>query len=131
MPTAETAYVSLETDPLVRHRRRRRLVRIIVPIAFVVVILLAVLLIATYSYRSNRKAALALSNDLLKTLDQRISTEVDAYLSPAVRMVELVASFVERGEFKVGEKSELEHLAIETLRAYPQLAMFNIADSRK
>lgn len=101
-----------------------------VPISFVIVILAAVLLIAYYSYHSNRKAALSLSNDLLNTLDQRISTEVEAYLSPAVHMVELVASFVRRGTFKVSEKSEIEHLAIEILQAYPQLAMFNIADSR-
>lgn len=129
MPTAETTYVSLETDRLRHHRRRSRLVLIIVPISFVAVILAAVLLIAYYSYHSNRKAALALSNDLLNTLDQRISTEVETYLSPAVQMVELVASFVSRGTFKVNEKSEIEHLAIEVLQAYPQLAMFNIADS--
>ncbi len=129
MPTAETTYISLETDHLGHHLRRRRLVRIMVPISFVAVILAAVLLIAYYSYHSNRKAAFALSNDLLNALDQSISTEVEAYLSPAVHMVELVASFVRRGTFKVSEKSEIEHLAIEVLQAYPQLAMFNIADS--
>jgi class 3 adenylate cyclase len=129
MSTAETTYISLETDHLMQHQSRRRLVRITVPIAFVAVILSAVLLIAYYSYHNNRKATLVLSNDLLKTLDQRISTEVEAYLSPAVHMVELVASFVKRGTFDVHEKSELEHLAMEVLHAYPQLAMFNIADS--
>jgi adenylate cyclase len=129
MPTAETNYISLETDHFGHLQRRSRLVRIMVPISFVTVILAAVLLIAYYSYHSNRKAALSLSNDLLNTLDQRISTEVEAYLSPAVHMVELVASFVRRGTFKVSEKSEIEHLAIEVLQAYPQLAMFNIADS--
>lgn len=130
MSTAEPAYIPLEADRLGRHRRRRCLVRITVPIAFVAVILSAVLLIAYYSYHNNRKATLVLSNDLLKTLDQRISTEVEAYLSPAVHMVELVASFVKRGTFDVHEKSELEHLAMEVLYAYPQLAMFNIADSQ-
>jgi adenylate cyclase len=129
MPTDETTYISLETDHLGPRQRRSHLVRIIVPISFVAVILAAVLLIAYYSYHSNRKAALALSNDLLNTLDQSISTEVETYLSPAVHMVELVASFVRRGTFKVSEKSEIEHLAIEVLQAYPQLAMFNIADS--
>jgi len=130
MKADDTMYVPLEPDNVRKIRKRHRIIRVIIPISFVVVIIAALLTIAYQSYYANRKAALVLSNDLLKALEQRISIEVQAYLKPAVNMVELVANLVGSQAFQATRKSEIEPLAMEVLQTYPQLAMFNIADLR-
>ena len=84
MKADDTMYVPLEPDNVRKIRKRHRIIRVIIPISFVVVIIAALLTIAYQSYYANRKAALVLSNDLLKALEQRISIEVQAYLKPAV-----------------------------------------------
>jgi len=85
--------------------------------------------LAYYSYNAHREAALELTEDLLIAIDKRIATEVEAYLSPASRLVELVADLGARETFAVNEQSALEPLARQVLQTYEQLAMFNIADT--
>ena len=130
MPIDETLYVSPEPDQVRRHRRQRNLLRSTVPVAFVVLILTAVLSIAYFSYRINKKAALMLSNDLLDTLNRRICEEVESYLSPAVHMVEIVGDFMKDDNFLVERTQEIDSLAMGIIRAYPQLANFPVADRR-
>ena len=69
-----------------REQLKRRLLRIVVPIAFVALMMGSILGIALYSYTSNRRDALALSEDLLQSLDRRIATEVRTFLSPAAEV---------------------------------------------
>jgi len=111
-----------------RRRHRRRMQRIGVPTAFVVVIMAAVLLITWRNYVSNREAALALSADVLNHLDRRIATEVRTYMQPARDMVTLTANLSPVVDGQVTRREATEPLAIDVLRSHEQLAMFNIAD---
>ena len=86
--------------------------------------------IAIYTYHNNRKDALALSDDLLKTLDRRIAAEVQNYLSPASDMVKLAANIVKDPSFGITSRYQIEPLAIQILKNYPQLTIFSIADVR-
>ena len=73
--------VDINVDPLEEVRRRRRaLIRIGIPLGGVALMIATILFIAFYSYRANRDGALALSNDLLATLQQRIAMETSDYL---------------------------------------------------
>lgn len=113
-----------------QQRNRSRFARIIVPCLVVAVMIAAMFGIAMYQYYENRHAALALSNDLLDAMDGRIATEVETYLEPAARMVELAADLGAKEAFAVNQESQIEPLAIEILRSHQQLAMFNIADTQ-
>ena len=71
-----TAVIDIDTDPFAaRADRRRALLRIGVPVLGVVLMIATILVIAFHSYRANRDGALALSNDLLGALEQRIAAE--------------------------------------------------------
>ena len=111
-----------------RQRLRRRFVRVVIPLGCLVLMIASIASIAIYSYHNNRKDALALSNDLLKTLDRRIAAEVQNYLSPAAEMVTLAASIVKDPSFDITSRYQLEPLAIQILKNYPQLTIFSIAD---
>jgi hypothetical protein len=58
-----------------RKSLRGHFFRVAGPIGFVVVMLAALLAITAYSYYSNRRDALALSNDLLGAIERRIAGE--------------------------------------------------------
>ena len=84
---AEAQVVDIASDPLdQRHRLRRRLLRIGLPIAGVLLVIAAILAIAVHSYHANRRGALALSDDLLEALDGRVAQQVGAWLDPAARV---------------------------------------------
>ena len=51
--------------------------------------LVAMAAIAYYSYHNNRRDALALSDEVLAALEQRIATQVKTFLEPAARLVAL------------------------------------------
>jgi hypothetical protein len=94
-----TDLIDLELDTQRRRRLRRRLQRIVIPVACVIVMLGAILAIATLSYHRNRRDALALSDDLLRLLHHRIATEVKDYLTPAADMARLVAGVLQNQAF--------------------------------
>ena len=76
-----------------RKLRRRRISRVLVPICFVIVIIAALLSITVYSYYSNLKDSLALSNDLVRAIELRIAKELEIFLAPiedALRLSEVV-----------------------------------------
>jgi len=111
-----------------RRQRRRRFLRVAGPIAIVLVMITALASIGAYLYRANRDDARALSGDLLEALDQRIATEVRAYLQPASTMIELVRDVVERDLVTEQSLVLAEPVALSILRNYPQLANFLFAD---
>jgi hypothetical protein len=84
--------------------------------------------ILIYSYRNNREEALVLTDDLLKTLDRQIAAEVQSYLSPASDMANLAANIVKDPSFGITSHSQIEALAIQILKNYPQLTIFSIAE---
>ena len=90
--------VDTNVDPLGQARRRHRaLLRIGIPLGGVALMIATILFIAFYSYRANRDGALALSNDLLATLEQRIGIEVSDYLEPAARAVRILRDTLRDG----------------------------------
>jgi len=108
----------------------RRLLRVVIPLGCVLFMVATILSIAAYGYYVNRRDTLILSEDLLKALDQRIATQVHDYLVPASEMVGLAAEIVEDPAFGIDNRSEVEALAIQILRTYPQLTAFSIAGTK-
>jgi len=92
--------VDINVDPLdVARRRRRLLLRIGIPVGGVALMVATILLIAFYSYRANSDGVLALSNDLLATLEQRIGIEISGYLAPPARAVRILRDTLHGREF--------------------------------
>ena len=125
---ASNPVVDIGVDPLDERRRRRRaLLRIGIPLGGVALMIATILFIAFYADRANRAGALALSNDLLVTLEQRIGNEVSAYLEPAARVVRILRDTLHDGA--LGDRLPLvETLSTSLLRQIPQIANLNFAD---
>ena len=123
--------VDINLDTKTRRRRlKRRLLRVIIPVGCVLFMVATILSISAYGYYVNRRDTLALSDDLLKSLDRRIATQVHEYLIPASEMVKLAADIVEDPSYGIDNRSDVEALAIPILRAYPQLATFLVANTK-
>ena len=120
--------VDINVDPLEEVRRRRRaLIRIGIPLGGVALMIATILFIAFYSYRANRDGALALSNDLLATLQQRIAMETSDYLEPAARAVRILRDGLHDGAF--GDRLPLvERFSAGLLREFRQIANLSFAD---
>src|ERR1044072_4691414 len=102
----------------VRRRRRRALLRIGV----------AIIGIALYTHEANRRGVLALSDDLLNTLDAQISQRVAAFLDPCERVLRIlrdVATKTPPAERLV----TAERFAGSVLYELPQMAAFYSGDS--
>ena len=78
--------IDISLDPVAERRRRRRAwLRVGLPLAGVALMIATILAIAYSTVRANRQGALALSQNLLDTLEDRIALEVSAYLdAPAM-----------------------------------------------
>jgi len=118
------------STPEAEDRPGRRLWRVLVPLGFLVLIVLSILFIASFSYRSNRAAVLGLSDDLLIAIEQRIATEVRAYLKPAATNAELAARLGAADALQMEPGSRFDDFALEVLRQHPQLAMLNAGDEQ-
>jgi hypothetical protein len=100
------------------------------PIGFVVVMLAALLAITAYSYYSNRRDALALSDDLLGAIERRIGGELDAFLTPIEDTVQLTADFIKNTSFDIHKRDFFEPLAFRVLANLPQVSNFLVADTQ-
>jgi adenylate cyclase len=121
--------VDITSDTRTRRQRlRRRLIRVVIPVGCLVLMIASIAFILIYSYHNNREEALILTDDLLKTLDRQIAAEVQSYLSPASDMVKLAANIVKDPSFGITSHSQIEALAIQILKNYPQLTIFSIAE---
>jgi transposase len=70
-----------------RHRRRRKVQRVGLPIGGAMVMIAAILIIAYYSDRANRAGVLDLSHELLTELDGRIAQRISVYVDPVGRVM--------------------------------------------
>lgn len=129
MVTSTQQVVDISIDPLDERRRRRRsLARIGVPVGGVALMVATVLAIAVYSDRANRAGALALSNELLVTLEARIGNEVSGYLDAPGRAVRILRDTLR--DRALGDRLPLaESAAASLLREVPQIANLNFADA--
>lgn len=108
---------------------KRKLLRILVPILCVVVLMAAIWGIALFNYTSNRRDALALSENLLQSLDRRIATEVRTFLEPASDMVKILDSTLRNSSHLENLRVLGEPLAIQMLKNIPQLSLFSFGDT--
>ncbi|MBK8175081.1 MAG: GAF domain-containing protein [Rhodospirillales bacterium] len=122
--------IDLDLDPR-EHRRRfwRRLIRVGIPIGIVFLIVASIVATAFFGYYSNRRDALALSHDVLAALDKRVSQQLQSYLAPAVRVLDLLHSTLPGGVFARGEGQLAENLAIGVLGNASQVALVSFADA--
>ncbi|MDY0885357.1 adenylate/guanylate cyclase domain-containing protein [Dongia soli] len=127
--TAADQLVDITADPLdIKRRRRRAVLRIGVPIAGLILVIAAILGIALYADQANRKGALALSNDVLTTLDGRIRQQVLAFLEPGARALRIIRGMTKDGAFD-DRRPVAESLSVSVLKEVSQIANINFADS--
>ena len=102
--------------------------RVAGPIGFVVVMLAALLAITAFSYYSNRRDALALSDEVLGAIERRIAGELEAFVTPIEDTVLLTADFLENTPFDIHNRDLLEPLAFRVLANLSQVTNFIVAD---
>lgn len=108
-------------------RRRRR--RIVLPLAVVAIMLLALIGIAIHNYWAMRSDALALSEGVIANLQQRIETEVDAYLRPINGIIRLSRDLLEDQLGAGIPEAEVQALGIGMLTHAPQLTALYVGSS--
>ena len=113
-----------------QNRSRRRWLRAIAPVGFVIVILAALLSITAYSYYSNRRDALVLSDDLLHAIERRIARELETFVNPIEDTIQLTEAVLENIPFDVSNRTLLEPLAFKVLANLSQISAFYVADPR-
>src|SRR5215469_9130302 len=123
-----SAVVDIRVDPVAERRRRRhRFLRIGLPIVGVAALIVVILLIALYLSTANRRDVLALSDDLLDTLDSRIAREVSAYLDPAIRITHIGRDMLQNGA--MGDRQDLAiNYSTIVLGVVPQIENMLFAD---
>jgi hypothetical protein len=102
--------------------------RVAGPIGFVFVMLAALLAITAFSYYSNRRDALALSDDVLGAIERRIGGELNAFIMPLEDTVRLTANFLENTAFDIHNRDLLEPLALRVMANLSQVSNFIVAD---
>ena len=102
--------------------------RIGVPLGFVALLIGAILGIALFSYESNRRGASVLSDDLLRSWEKRIGTEVATYLAPAPKMAQFAHQTLAGGRFGSDNVERAGQFGRNVLQTYEQIASFYLAD---
>ncbi|MBI2255150.1 MAG: GAF domain-containing protein [Proteobacteria bacterium] len=124
---ADEEIVDISPSQTSSRQRRQVLIRMGVPILALALVIAAILGIALYSHHANRQGALALSDDLLATLDAQIAQRVSAFLDPCARTLRIMTEIAaktppsERG-------SVAERFAGSVLDEIPQMAAFYFGD---
>lgn len=128
MAAAERVVDISEDAVAVRRRRRRALFRLGVPIFGIVLVILAIIGIALYSHDANRRGVLALSDDLLNTLDAQIAQRVAAFLDPCERAMRILRDIVVSTP-PTERRANAERYALSVMKELPQAAAFYVGDS--
>ena len=91
-------------------------------------LVMTVLIIVGYTYYHNTNSILELSDDLISQVTETVIEKTTNYMEPASTMAKMSARIAAKGALSVTDNEKLESYAIEVLKSYPQLAMFNIGD---
>jgi adenylate cyclase len=128
---AEAEVIDLGADPVAERRAaRRRLRRVIAPIAAAGLLILSVIGLVFTGYETNRRGALALSAEVLRGLEQRIELRTSAWLDASERALKLLHSVFADGPLAGATREDAERLAINLLRTVPSIALVSLADTR-
>lgn len=111
-----------------RGRRRQAALRVILPLAGVALIIGALLAIAVYSFRANRAGALALTEEMLVSLEGRITQEVRVFFRGGERALRLAREVFNAEEVRGDSRTNLRRFGASVLRQLPQVALFMAAD---
>ena len=112
-----------------RQQKRRFWLRILIPVLCVVLMVGAILGIAAYSYTNTRQDALALTDSLILSLEQRISLQVNNYLTPMSNMAEVAAGLIKLEGLQADKREIFESFGKQTLKSYPQSVAFGVGDT--
>lgn len=107
---------------------KSRSIRITIMTVFIGLLLLTAVPIVVYMHYRNTEALLKLADELMLRLSESVIEKTVNYLAPASVMAEMSAQLAEFDSVPLPENRDLEEYAIAVLRAYPQLAMFNMGD---
>ncbi len=125
--SASDQVIDIEIDPLdARRQRRRAWLRVGLPILGVVLMIASILAIAVMADRANRAGVLALSDELLDALENRIAEQVSAYLEPAAGRVKVARDVVQNGG-AADRRRIVQAYAASVLRHNPQIAQLSFA----
>ncbi|HET6160059.1 MAG TPA: cache domain-containing protein [Dongiaceae bacterium] len=102
--------------------------RIGVPVLGVVLVIAAILGIALYSHHVNRQGVLALSDQLLTTLDRQIAERVAGFLEPAGRALQVLRDLALRTP-STERRAVAESFAASAMKQIPQISAFYIGDN--
>lgn len=128
---AEAEVIDLGVDPVAERRAaRRRRRRVIAPIAAAGLLILSVIALVAAGYESNRRGALALSDDVLAGLEKRIELRAEQWLAAAERSLRLLHGVFADGPLAGAGREDAERLAISLLRHVPSIALVSLADTR-
>jgi class 3 adenylate cyclase len=121
--------VDIAEDPLAARRRRRRAAfRLGIPILGVALVIAAIFVIALFNYSANRRGVLALSDDLLDTLDAQIAQRVAAFLDPGERALRILRDMAIDSP-PAERRATTERFAVSVLKELPQIAAFYVGDT--
>ncbi|HTH98387.1 MAG TPA: cache domain-containing protein [Stellaceae bacterium] len=121
--------VDIDVDPLAeRSRRRQTLWRIGLPVGGVGLIIGFLLGITIYADSANRAGVLGLSDTLLRSTQERIALQVEAYLEPASHATLLATSMLGR-DSATTHADEARIFAASVLQETPQVANVLFADN--
>lgn len=101
--------------------RSRFWLRLILPVAAVLVIAGGILAGTYHQYRQNRNDVLALSDDLVTTLQGRVKREVSGYLQPAADAAGLLAALMPSRGWPERGRETLEAVGMEQMRQHDQI----------
>jgi adenylate cyclase len=123
------AVIDIASDPLIERANRRRTARRIgVPVIGVALMIAVIIVIALQANRANRRGALALSDDVLTSLDARIAQQVTTYFGIPVRALAIGETLAGREPAGEPRRTLVEKFSRGTLRQVPQIADFIFAD---
>jgi adenylate cyclase len=128
MATVDRVVDIAEDAVAVRRRRRHALLRLGVPILGIALVIAAIIGIALYSHTANRRGVLALSDNLLDTLDAQITQRVESFLDPCEQVLRIMSDVA--ADVPLTQRRTFdERSAISVLKVLPQIAAFYVGDS--
>jgi adenylate cyclase len=127
--TSADQIVDITIDPAQQRRQRRRdLIRVGLPIVGVALVIVTIAAIAVQTTRANQEGVLALSDELLTSLQDRVSLQVYNWLEPARRAL-ITARDLAGRQGATAQSERAVAFAASTLRQEPEIAQFSFADS--